>query len=89
MFELDEVIDHFRKLDLKAQTDYQTVTMDDLDRIDWLIEQAKKLAVYNETLKYLKECYVCNGTGQSDHGVELWQSHQCGKCYGLGKIPRE
>ena len=43
MFELDEVKEHFRQLDLKARDNYQTVSIGDLDRIDWLIEQAEKV----------------------------------------------
>jgi DnaJ-class molecular chaperone len=31
-------------------------------------------------------CYVCNGTGESSHGAELWETHVCGKCKGKGVI---
>lgn len=30
-------------------------------------------------------CEVCNGTGESSYGSELWETHKCGKCEGSGK----
>jgi hypothetical protein len=41
--ELWEIIEHFHKLDFKAQNDYQIITMEDLDKIDWLIDTCKQL----------------------------------------------
>lgn len=58
MFELDEVIEHFETLDLKAQTDYQTVSIEDLDQIDWLIKQAKKAKYLEEDRDYWKQKYL-------------------------------
>lgn len=49
-FELEEVKRHFSQLDEMAKKDYQTVTMRDLDLIDWLIEQVERGQQYEKTL---------------------------------------
>lgn len=38
----------------------------------------------NDSIKEKVECEVCSGTGESDYGPALWQTHICGKCNGKG-----
>lgn len=54
-FELDEVKEHFEKLDAKAKEGYQTVSIYDLDRIDWLIEQAERVQDLEKMNTYLRK----------------------------------
>jgi hypothetical protein len=52
-FDLFDIEQHFTELDLKAQDDYQTVTIGDLDRIDWLIDTVKEQQKEKEVLTSL------------------------------------
>lgn len=83
MFELDEVKKHFEELDFKARNDYQSISMNDLDRIDWLIVRAEKAEQYEKALR--DEIKIKEDSKKTDK--EKWLEYRNLVSTGLGLTP--